>query len=86
MRYLLFPGEEEGGERRRATDFIWSLDVLYIDRIVVQKDEPVLYYLTTRSESVDNNDIQPPKRSFVREELQVVPANTEIPLDFVLKR
>ena len=25
VRYLLSPGEEEGGERRRATDPIWSL-------------------------------------------------------------
>ena len=68
VRYLLSPGEDEGGERRRATDPIWSIEVYNITRVVVSSDQPVLYYL-----------LGGPKRSFVREELQVVPSDTELP-------
>ena len=68
VRYLLSPGEDEGGERRRATDPIWSLEVYNITRVVISAEQPVLYYL-----------LDGPKRSFVREELQVVPSDTELP-------
>ena len=68
VRYLLSPGEDEGGERRRATDPIWSLEVYNLSRILISADQPVLYYL-----------LDGPKRSFVREELQVVPSDTELP-------
>ena len=68
VRYLLSPGEDEGGERRRATDPIWSLEVYNINRVVISPEQPVLYYL-----------LDGPKRSFVREELQVVPFDTELP-------
>lgn len=74
VRYLLAPGEEEGGERRRATDPIWSLEVYDLSRSVVSPNQPVLYYL-----------LNGPRRSFVREELQVVPPDTELPPDSVLK-
>ena len=68
VRYLLSPGEDEGEERRRATDPIWSIEVYNITRVVVSSEQPVLYYL-----------LDGPKRSFVREELQVVPSDTELP-------
>ena len=68
VRYVLSPGEDEGGERRRATDPIWSITVYNINRVVISPDQPVLYYL-----------LDGPKRSFVREELQVVPFGTELP-------
>ena len=68
VRHLLAPGEEEGGERRRATDPIWSLEVYDLSRSVVSPGQPVLYYLS-----------EGPKRSFVREELQIVPSDTELP-------
>ena len=68
VRYLLSPGEDEGGERRRATDPIWSIEIYNITRVVVSSDQPVLYYL-----------LDGLKRSFVREELQVVPLGTELP-------
>ena len=68
VRYLFSPGEDEGGERRRATDPIWSLEVYNITRVVISAEQPVLYYL-----------LDGPKRSFVREELQVVPSDTELP-------
>ena len=65
VRYLYSPGEGEGGERRRATDPIWSLEIYDLSRSVVSAEQPVLYYLSGG-----------PRRSFVREELQVVPNDT----------
>ena len=75
VRYLYAPGEDEGGERRRATDPIWSLDIYDLSRSVVSSGQPVLYYLSEGA----------PKRGFVREELQVVPEDTEPPPKSVLK-
>ena len=75
VRYLYTPGEDEGGERRRATDPVWSLGVYYLSRSVVSPEQPVLYYLSKGA----------PKRGFVREELQVVPDDTELPPESVLK-
>ena len=74
VRYLYAPGEGEGGERRRATDPIWSLGVYDLTRSVVSSDQPVLYYLSSGA----------PKRGFVREELQFVPSDTELPPKGVL--
>ena len=71
VRYLYQPGELEGGERRRATDPIWSLD-LYEIRQVMGKD-PIVYYLH------DATNSRTPKRGFVREELLVVPDDTQLP-------
>ena len=42
--YMYQPGELGGG-RRRATDPIWSLQVLRLERSVTKPDGPVLYYL-----------------------------------------
>ena len=64
VRYLYSHGEGEGGERRRATDPIWSLEIYDLSRSVVFAEQPVLYYLSGG-----------PRRLFVREELQVVPQN-----------
>ena len=74
VRYLYQPGELEGG-RRRATDPVWSLGVYRLGRSVTKPDEPVLYYL-----------LDGPQRGFVREELLVVPPDTQLPPDGVLKR
>ena len=68
VRYLFAPGEYEGGERRRATDPVWSLEIFELSYSKVSPDQPVLYYLSGG-----------PKRSFVREELQVVPEDSEAP-------
>ena len=68
VRYLFAPGEYEGGERRRATDPVWSLEIFELSHSKVSPDQPVLYYLSGG-----------PKRSFVREELQVVPEDSEAP-------
>ena len=67
VRYLYQPGELEGGTKR-ATDPIWSLKGYTLERAVTKPDEPVLYYLHGG-----------PKRGFVREELLVVPPNTQLP-------
>ena len=67
VRYLYQPGELEGGTKR-ATHPIWSLKVYTLEKVVDKTDEPVVYYL---------NDS--PKRGFVREELLVVPPNTQLP-------
>ena len=75
VRYLYAPGEGEGGERRRATDPIWSLGIYNLIQSVVTPNQPVLYYLSEGA----------PKRGFVREELQVVPDDTELPPKSVLK-
>ena len=69
VRYLYSPGESQGGERRRATDPIWSLRTFTIKEYTRVKGQPILYYL----------DDPAPKRSFVRQELQVVPPDTELP-------
>ena len=82
VRYLYAPGEGEGGEKRRATDPIWSLGVYYLSRSVVSSDQPVLYYLSEGGGGTTN---RPPKRGFVREELQFVPVDTELPPKGVLK-
>ena len=74
VRYLLSPGELEGGEKRRATDPIWSIKVYDITRSAVSPNQPVLYYL-----------LDGPRRGFVREELQVIPYDTELPPNSVLR-
>ena len=72
VRYLYQPGELEGGERRRATDPIWSLD-FYEIRQVIPHSKPIVYYLHHGTNS------PAPKRGFVREELLVVPDDTQLP-------
>src|SRR5438132_11667534 len=74
--YLLKPGELEGG-RRRATDCNWSPQIYHIKESLVQKNQPVLYWLI-------DNDGNGPKRSFVREELMVV-KNVEYPPQRILR-
>ena len=76
VRYLLDDGELEGG-RRRATDANWSPQIYHIKESLIQKNQPVLYWL----QDIDGNG---PKRSFVREELMVV-KNVEYPPQRILK-
>jgi len=75
VRYLYQPGEYEGGDNQRATDPNWSFDVYDIVRTVVVDKQPVLYYLSEGA----------PRRNFIREELQVVPEDTELPPKAVLQ-
>ena len=66
VRLLYQPGQLEGGTKR-AIDHIWSLNVYTIEKAVTKPDKSVLYYLHDGS-----------KRSSVREELLVVPPNTQL--------
>ena len=74
LRYLYQPGELEGG-KRRATDPIWSVTVHRLSRSAFSSGVPVLYYL----DSSDSDTPNTPERGFVREELQVVPGDTQLP-------
>ena len=64
MRYLYQPGELEG-DKKRATDPIWSVDIHKIDYNIVTQGIRV-YYLKAPA----------PQRGFVKEELLMVPADT----------
>ena len=76
LRYLYQPGElEGGGERVHATDPIWSLETYGINEVVKTPGDPILYYLTEEA----------PKRSFVRQELMIVPEGTQLPPKDVLR-
>ena len=77
LRYLLAPGELEGGQKR-ATDPIWSLKVYNIERSFVKEGESILYYL---KDGVTDADVSAatPKRGFVREELMIIPKDIEAP-------
>ena len=72
--YLYQPGKLEGG-RHCVTDPVWSLEVCWLGGSVTKPDDHVLYYLQDS-----------PPRGFVREELLVVPPDTQLPPDGVLKR
>ena len=68
IRYLYSPGELEGGSKR-ATDPVWSMSTHSIHNEVHKTDtSPSMYYL-----------VGGPTRGFVREELQVIPIDTELP-------
>ena len=73
VRFLYQPGEIEGGQRRRATDAIWSLQVYRLGRWVTKSLQPIVYYL-----------LDGPERGFVREELLEVPSDTELPPSTIL--
>lgn len=65
--YLYQPGELEGGVKR-VTNLVWSLKVFNIQRSLTKQNHPaVMHYLHNGH-----------KRSFVREELLVVPPKTEL--------
>ena len=74
--YLLEPSEYEGG-KRRATDMNWSSKIYQIRESLIQKNQPVLYWLI-------DDEGNGPERSFVREELMVIPSDTELPSQWVL--
>jgi len=71
-RYLLEPGEENQDTKRRATDNNWSRKTFRLDRIIENPGQRVLYYFA-----------EGPERAFVREELMLIPENTELPPESV---
>ena len=86
VRYLLYPSDLEGG-RRRAGDLNWSPHIYHICQSMVQKNQPVLYWLEEVPFGlVDDDDymVKRPERSFVKEELMIIPFDTELPPQWVL--
>ena len=73
-RYLVEPGEENQDTKRRATDNNWSRKTFRLDRIIKNPGQRVLYYLSNG-----------PDRAFVREELMLIPEDTEVPPESVKK-
>ena len=71
---LLQPGEEHDDRRKRATDRIWSKKTYRLREIVEDPGNHVMYYLKDG-----------PERSFVKEELMLIPEGTELPPDYVQK-
>ena len=69
-RYLYQPGEKHGGQKRQATDLVWSKNTYRLDRIVQEPGNRVLYYLKDR-----------PDRTFVREKLMNISEDTQVPPD-----
>ncbi|XP_057290169.1 uncharacterized protein LOC130612841 [Hydractinia symbiolongicarpus] len=67
---LLQPGEEHGDSRRRATDAWWSRKMYRLDHMV--KGSRTIYYLKDG-----------PERSYVLEELMLIPEVVEVPPEHV---
>jgi hypothetical protein len=74
VRYLYEPGELEGGSKR-ATDPIWSVTTHKISTITRSQNSkgvsnrPPIYRLGSTA----------PQRGFTREQLQVIPEDTQLP-------
>ena len=73
-RYLLQPGEEHGDNKKRATDRIWSKKTYRLNEVIQKPGNRVMYYLQDG-----------PDRTFVKEELMLIPEDTELPPDYVQK-
>ena len=72
--YLLQPSEEHDDQCKRAMDRIWSKKTYRLREIVEDPGNQVMYYL---------ND--GPERAFVKEELMLIPEDTQLPPDYVQK-
>lgn len=68
VRYLYEPGELEGG-KKRATDPVWSVTTHNISSITRSTGRNAIYRL----------DSTAPQRGFTREQLQVIPTDTQLP-------
>src|SRR5205085_12135175 len=68
-----------GLENRRSTDPLWSPSTHKIRKIIVTKNEPILYYLGS------DDDEYPPKRAFVREELMHLVHEPDLPPQSILE-
>ena len=85
VRYLLYSSDQEGG-RHRAGDLNWSSHIYHIRQSMVQKNQLILYWLEEVPFGlIDDDDyvLKRPKRSFVREELQII-KDVQLPPQWVL--
>ena len=71
---LLHPGKEHNDQHKRATDRIWSKKTYRLSKVVSSPGNWVMYYLADGLE-----------RALVKEELILIPEDTELPPDFVQK-
>ena len=78
-QYLLQPGEEHDDQRRRAMDRIWSKGTYRLREIVENPGNRVMYYPLDGPESALAPALQ---RTFVSEELMLIPEDTELPPDY----
>ena len=69
---LLQPGEEHDDQRCRATDRVWSKGTYRLREVVESPGNRVMYFLKDGLE-----------RSFVSEELMLIPEDTELPPNYV---
>ena len=65
--YLLQPGEEHDDQRRRAMDRVWSNKTYRLREIVEDPGNHVMHHLSDG-----------PERAFVKEELMIIPEDTEL--------
>ena len=74
--YLLQPSEEHNDQRKRATNRIWPKKTYRLrdSGIVEDSGNRVMYYLKDG-----------PERIFVKEELMLIPEDTELPPDYIQK-
>ena len=91
VRYLLKPGELEGGHVHRKTDPYFSLHVYRIKKVIVGRNppQPVLYYLEDEPVGSTAHLMgRNPHRPFKREELQVIenPEEVEYPPDNFIRK
>ena len=72
--YLLQPGEEHDDQHKRATDRIWSKGIYKLGEVVLSHGNQVMYHLKDG-----------PERVFMKEELMLIPRDTELPPDYIQK-
>ena len=65
---MLKPSEEHGNQRHRVMDMVWSKKTYRLREIVEDHGNRVMYYLKDG-----------PERAFVKEELMLIPEDTELP-------
>ena len=71
-RYLYQPREQHGGQKRWATDLIWSKNLYQLDRLVQDPGNRFLHYLQDG-----------PDRAFVLEELMHVSEDIQVSPNWV---
>ena len=72
--YLLQPAKEHDNQCKRATDRIWSERTYRLSEVLSSPGNQVMYYLADGL-----------KKTFIKEELMLIPEDTELPPDFVQK-
>ena len=72
--YSLQPGEKHNDQWHRAMDRVWSKKTYRLREIMEDHGNHMMYYLSDR-----------PERAFMKEELMLIPEDTELPPDYIQK-